>query len=267
MFKGLRSVLLILSLIALGSCATTPKIQHSEIEYKSGKTTMKGYMAYPADTSGKLLPGVLVVHEWWGQNAYARKRADMLAAQGYVALALDMYGEGKQASHPKDAMAFSSAVFKNLKVAKQRFNAALQTLKANPRVDKNKIAAIGYCFGGGVVLTMARMGVDIQAVASFHGTLKSPIKAKKGAFKGDVYIFNGAADPFVRPKDLSNIEKEFKKAGIPLKVKNYDGAQHAFTNPGATKLGKEFGLPLSYNQAADEDSWQTLLKWFKTELK
>ncbi len=262
MFKLTKFLILIISLFYFASCATPSKIEHSEIEYKSGDTTMKGYMAYPADSSQKLLPGVIVVHEWWGHNDYARKRADMLAEQGYVAFALDMYGQGKQASHPKDAMAFSSAVFQNLELAKKRFNSALETLKSNPRVDKNRIAAIGYCFGGGIVLSMVRMGVDLKAVASFHGSLASPIVAAKGSFEGEAYVFNGAADPMVKPEDITGIKKEFKAAGIELKLKNYDGAQHAFTNPGATAMGKKFGLPLAYNEAADNDSWNTLLNWF-----
>ncbi len=268
--KALFSLCLETTLLTmLVSCATSPKIQHSQIDYKSADSnvTMKGYMAYPTDSGSAKLPGVLVVHEWWGHNDYARKRADMLAEQGYVAFALDMYGEGKQAAHPKDAMAFSSAVFKNLEQAKKRFNAALETLKSHPKVDKDRIGAIGYCFGGGIVLSMARMGVDLDAVASFHGSLRSPIKAHKGAFKGDVYIFNGAADPMVKPEDLKDIQKEFKEAGIDMQLKNYDGAQHAFTNPGATELGKKFALPLSYNAAADQDSWDTLIQWLSSELK
>ena len=265
MRKLLGLLFLGLGLSFISSCATTPQIEHSEIDYTSGKDVMKGYMAYPSDTTKKY-PAVIVVHEWWGHNEYARERADMLAQQGYVAFALDMYGEGKQADHPKDAMKFSQAVFKNIKQAKSRFTAALETLKAQPHVDKDRIGAIGYCFGGGIVLSMARMGVDLNAVASFHGSLKSPLKAKKGSFSGSAYVFNGAADPMVSAEDIAGIKSEFKKAGIPLEFKNYDGAQHAFTNPGATELGKKFGLPLSYNEAADKDSWNSLLKFFKEKL-
>ncbi len=257
--------LVLIGLTLLSGCASGPRIQSSEIEYKAGKTTLKGYIAYPADTSKKY-PGVLVVHEWWGHNEYARKRADMLAEQGYVAFALDMYGEGKQASHPKDAMMFSQAIFKNMEEAKKRFMSALETLKSQPNVEKEKIGAIGYCFGGGVVLAMARLGIDLNAVASFHGGLKSPLKAKKGNFNGSVYIFNGAADPMVSADDIKNFKAEFTKAEIPFEFKNYDGALHAFTNPGATEMGKTFGLPLGYNEAADKDSWNSLLDFFKTRL-
>jgi dienelactone hydrolase len=221
---------------------------------------MKGYLAYPSHTETPR-PGILVVHEWWGHNEYARTRADMLAKEGFVALALDMYGQGKQAEHPKDAMKFSSAVFKDLDGAKKKFLAAMETLKSHPSVDKEKIGAIGYCFGGGIVLTMARMGVDLGAVASFHGSLTSPVKAKKGRFDGEVYVFNGAADPMVKKEHIENFKKEFDRAGIEYQIKNYDGAMHAFTNPAATQLGKEYNLPLAYDPAADKDSWDSLLSF------
>ena len=162
-------------------------------------------------------------------------------------------------------MKFSKAVFKNIDEAKARFKAALEVLKSQDNVDTDQIGAIGYCFGGGIVLTMARMGVELDAVASFHGSLSSPIKAQKGGFDGAVYIFNGAADPMVSAQDITNIKDEFKKADIDLKIKNYDGVQHAFTNPEATQLGKKFNLPLSYNLAADQDSWDSLLDFFAKE--
>ncbi len=241
------------------------EIETKEITYKTGQTEMKGHLSYPVGDKKKKYPGIIVVHEWWGQNNYSRSRADLLAQQGYVTLALDMYGQGKQATHPKDAMKFSKAVFKNIEEAKARFMAALEVLKSQENVDTEQIGAIGYCFGGGIVLTMARMGVELDAVASFHGSLSSPIKAKKGEFDGDVYIFNGAADPMVSAADITNIKEEFKSADIDLKIKNYDGAQHAFTNPEATQLGKKFGLPLSYNLAADQDSWSSLLDFFAEE--
>lgn len=246
-------------------CATNSKFQGSEITYQNKTTQMKGYMAFKDDGNTKK-PGIIVVHEWWGHNSYARERADMLAKEGYVALALDMYGEGKQANHPKKAGEFSSAVFKNMKEAKSRFLAALETLKSHPHVDKTKIAAIGYCFGGGIVLSMARMGVDLDAVVSFHGSLKSPVKAKKGAVKAKVLVFNGQADPMVPAKDVQGFKKEMKKASVNFRVVDYPGAKHAFTNPEADDLAKKFpplANAIGYQKEADVDSWNQTLTYFK----
>ena len=258
----LKSILILgLSLLAFG-CATSSSKVGNEITYQNDETEMVGYLASKDDGNTKK-PGILVVHEWWGHNEYARERADMLAKEGYVALAVDMYGNGKQAAHPKDAAKFSSAVFKNIDEAKSRFLAALETLKSHPHVNKEKIGAIGYCFGGGIVLTMARMGVDLDGVVSFHGSLKSPAKAKKNKVKAELLVYNGAADPLVSEADIKGFKKEMKRAGVSYKFVNFKGAKHAFTNPDATKLGEKFGLPLAYDKEADEKSWAGALDLFK----
>jgi len=232
-----------------------------EISYVVDSTTMKGYIAYPKEKEGKK-PGVLVVHEWWGHNAYARHRADMLADLGYVALALDMYGEGKQAEHPQDAQKFAMSVMGNIETAKARFIKALEILKADPQVDSTKIAAIGYCFGGSVVLTMVNAGIDLQAAAVFHAGLQLPIQPQKGLIKTKVLVCNGGADPFIPEKDVSNFKKSMKEAGVDLNYITYKGAKHAYTNPGATKLGKKFNLPLEYNEEADHQSWAEMKNFF-----
>lgn len=261
----MRLTILISFLIFFSGCATQKKFQGSEITYQNKTTKMKGYMAFEDDGNTKK-PGIIVVHEWWGHNSYARKRAEMLAKEGYVALALDMYGDGKQADHPKKAGEFSSAVFKNMDEAKSRFLAALETLKSHPHVDKTKIAAIGYCFGGGIVLSMARMGVDLEGVVSFHGSLKSPVKAKKGQVKANILVFNGQADPMVPASDVAGFEKEMGKVKATYRVVNYPGAKHAFTNMEADDLAKKFpplANAIGYQKLADEDSWNQTLKFFK----
>ncbi len=223
---------------------------------------MVGYIAN-VDSGKTKKPGILVVHEWWGHNDYARKRADMLAQEGYVAMAIDMYGNGKQADHPKKANEFSSAVFQNLPEARARFEAALNTLKSHPQVDKEKIGAIGYCFGGGVVLSMARAGLPLDGVVSFHGSLQSPIKAKKGQVKADILVFNGGSDPMVKPSHIQDFKKEMESVGATYDLINFPDAVHAFTNPDATKLGKKFNLPLAYDKKADEESWSKTQDFFK----
>ena len=247
--------------VAMGAAPADAKVIGKAVDYTAQGVVMKGYLAYDEKVAGKR-PGVLVVHEWWGHNEYARKRARMLAEQGYTALAVDMYGDGKQAMHPDDAGKFSSEVMKNFDSAKARFLAAADFLKQQPTVDPARIAAIGYCFGGGVVLNMARQGVDLKGVASFHGSLAGVQPAQAGRVKARLMVFNGADDKFVSPEQIESFKKEMTDAGADFTFVNYPGAIHSFTNPGATALGKKFNLPLAYNAKADRESWDELKKFF-----
>jgi len=232
------------------------------VNYQAGDVTLKGYLAYDNAIKTKQ-PAVLVVHEWWGHNEYARKRATMLAELGYTALAVDMYGDGKTATHPKEAGAFAGEVSKNMPVAKARFEAALDLLKKRDTVDSDKLAAIGYCFGGGVVLNMARLGVDLAGVASFHGALATENPAQPGTVKAKVIVFNGADDPMSPPAQVETLKKEMQDAGVAFEYVGYPGVKHSFTNPDADKIGAEFSLPLTYNAAADKDSWNKLTVFLK----
>ncbi|MCG6537874.1 MAG: dienelactone hydrolase family protein, partial [Syntrophales bacterium LBB04] len=166
----LISIMFLLILLLAGPVQAKPNIEGATVEYSANGVVMKGYLAYDKNITGKR-PGVLVVHEWWGLDDYARKRARMLAELGYTALAVDMYGDGKQADHPDEAGKFSSELMKNFESAKGRFTAAMEFLKAQSVVDPQKIAAVGYCFGGGIVLNMARQGIGLKGGASFHGSL------------------------------------------------------------------------------------------------
>ena len=228
-----------------------------EITYMSGDTQMKGYIARDDAVTGKR-PGILVVHEWWGHNDYARKRANMLAEQGYTALAVDMYGDGKTASHPGDAGKFATAVRKNMDVAAARFTAALETLASNETVNPEQISAIGYCFGGGIVLAMARRGADLDLVASFHGSVATDKPVEKGQVKSRIAVFNGAADPMVTTAQIEAFKTEMDNAEVDYLLVNYPGVLHAFTNPGADAYAEKFGIPLKYDAAADADSWNQL---------
>ena len=212
-------------------------------------------------------PGILVIHEWWGLNDYARSRARMFAELGYTALALDMYGDGKQAHHPDDAQKFSSEVSKNAKLAKARFDAALHLLKKEPTVDANNIAAVGYCFGGTVALNMARIGEPLKAVLSFHGGLGTDHPAEAGKIKARIASFTGEDDPFIPAAQVAAFKQEMDKARATYKVVTYPGAKHAFTNPDADKYGQEFKLPLAYNAAADKDSWKEGLEFLAETFK
>ena len=253
-------------LLAVGAALAWPAlaaIQTEEITYSSADgTSMKGYLAWDDATAAKR-PGVLVVHEWWGHNEYARKRARMLAGLGYTALAVDMYGDGKTASHPDDAGKFATAVRQHLDVGRARFQAAEDRLKQHPTVDASRIAAIGYCFGGAVVLQMARDGLDLAAVASFHGSLATTAPAKPGAVKARMLVCHGGADKFISDTDIADFKAEMKAAGAQMDFKVYPGALHSFTNPEADEYAKKFSMPIGYNAAADQQSWQDMQDLFK----
>lgn len=234
-----------------------------EVEYQGDGIKLKGYLAYDDRVQGKR-PGVLVVHEWWGLNDYVRQRARMLAELGYTALAVDMYGNGKLATHPDDAGKFASELGKNFPVAKTRFNAARTLLGQHATVDNAHVAAIGYCFGGGVVLNMARAGEDLDAVVSFHGSLgSSSIKAEPGVVKAPILVLNGADDRFVTKEHVATFKAEMDKAGATYTFIDYPGALHGFTNPQADELGKKFNMPIAYDAAADKASWQEMQQFLK----
>ncbi len=253
---------LLLSLTLLAACpAVLAEVVTEELDYRHGDTVMHGLLAYDDALEGAR-PGVLVVHEWWGQNDYPRQRARMLAALGYTALAVDMYGQGKTATHPDDAGKFAGAVAGNLPLAKARFDAALAALREQPTVVGDKIAAIGYCFGGGVVINMARLGTDIAGVVSYHGSLATQHPAGPGDISTPLLVFNGADDPLVTAEQIEAFRREMDAAGADYQFINYPGAVHGFTNPGADEVGKKFGLPLAYDPEADRDSWQRTQAFF-----
>ena len=258
----MRSLITLL-IMALFPFVSMAEVKGEVVEYTTDGTTMKGFVAYDDAVKGER-PAVLVVHEWWGHNDYARKRAMMLAELGYTALAVDMYGDGKQAEHPKDAGAFAGEVRKNMDVAEARFNAGVSLLKNHETVNADQISAIGYCFGGGIVLEMARRGVDLDLVASFHGSLNTASPAAPGSLKGEkVLVFNGAADRMVKPEHIDAFKAEMAQAGADLVFVDYPDTLHAFTNPEADEYAARFNIPLAYNPEADKDSWHGLTEGLK----
>jgi dienelactone hydrolase len=234
------------------------EVQTKEVTYKQGDTELQGFFAWDAQAKGKR-PGVLVVHEWWGHNQHARNQAIRLAKSGYVGFALDMYGKGKVTTHPPDAEAFAAEATRDFEVAKARFSAALDVLKKDPHVDREKIAAIGYCFGGGIALAMARIGMDLDAVVTFHGSIGTKFPAAPGAVKARLLILTGADDPMIGPDQVEAFKKEMTAAGAKFEVVSEPHAKHSFTNPDADKVGM---AALAYNADADKDSWSRMLKFF-----
>jgi dienelactone hydrolase len=253
-----RGLAVAAALFALGS-AVSAAVQTRVVEYKQGDTTLQGFMAWDDAAKGRR-PGVLVVHEWWGHNDHARNSATRLAQAGYVGFALDLFGKGKVTTHPKDAEAFVAEATRDPAVLVARYNAALEQLKRDPHVDPEKIAAIGYCFGGGVVLRMARAGADLDAVVSIHGVLATKSPAEKGKVKARVLVLTGADDPMVPNEQVEAFKSEMTAAGAKFEVISYPHAKHGFTNPNADKAGMD---GLAYNEEADKKSWAAVLDLFQ----
>lgn len=242
-------------------------IREEPVTYKDGATEMKGFVVYDDAVKDKR-PGVVVVHEWWGITKHVHGEARKLAEQGYTAFIADMYGDGKTADNPKDAGALSGGVMKDPQAMQSRFNAARATLAQHQTVDPSRIGAVGYCFGGAVVLNMARAGADLAGVATFHGTLGANVPAPApGTVKAKLLVLNGADDPFVKPEAIDSFKKEMDAAKVDYKFVNYPGAVHAFTNPAATEAGKKFNLPLAYNAEADKESKAEAAKFFQDAFK
>ena len=241
--------------------AASAALQAHAVDYSAGGTQLQGYLAWDDAVKGRR-PGVIVVHEWWGYNAHARRAAERLAKAGYVAFALDMFGKGKLAEHPDQAQAFVAEAMKDANTP-DRFNAALAVLKSDSHCDSTRIGAIGYCFGGAVVLGMARAGADLKAVGTFHGALATQTPAQPGAVKAKLLIQAGTADPMVTADAVTAFEKEMTDAHADFRVIRYPGAKHSFTKPDAAKHGV---AGLEYNAEADKKSWAELIKFFKANL-
>jgi dienelactone hydrolase len=262
----MRRLILAVLTSFIGLASAQAAIKGGEVEYKAGNTVHKGYLVYDDAVTGKR-PGVLVVHEWWGHNEHARNSARKLAEAGYVALALDMYGSGKTADHPDNAKQFMQALTGDAKVVRRRFDAALNALKRHKTVDRQRVAAIGYCMGGIIVLNMAREGANLAGVASFHGSLGTSSPAKPGKVKAKVLVLTGADDPFVPAEQVDAFKKEMDAARADYKVVSYPNAKHSFTNPEADALGTKFNMPFAYNAEADKQSWAELQSFLKTVFK
>lgn len=252
-------------LIALLLCCSTvaqAAIQTREVPYTAADgTRLVGYHAWDDAISGPR-PGVIVVHEWWGLNDYAKRRARDLAALGYSALAVDMYGDGRNTQHPDDAKAFMNAALADPAIPKARFQAGLDLLKAQPQTDPARLAAIGYCFGGKVVLDMARQGLPLAAVVSFHGALVTATPATPGSVKAKVLVEHGAADSFITAEQIAAFKAEMDQAGADYRFVELPGAKHGFSNPDAD-AHKGHGLDLGYQKEADERSWADMQALFK----
>lgn len=245
---------------AIKETASSASLKEEAATYTDNGVTMRGLVVYDANKEGKR-PAVLVVPEWWGLVDYPKMRARKLAELGYIAMAVDMYGNGKIADNPDDAGKLAGPFYQDLKMTKSRFDAALAKLKTYSQADTNNIAAIGYCFGGGVVLNVARLGTELKGVVSFHGTLIGA-PANKNLLKAKILVCHGEADQFVKPEEVAKFKKQMDSIGADYTFKQYPDATHAFTNPVATANGKKFNMPIKYNPEADTASWNDMKVFF-----
>ena len=260
--KALLTILFMGAISLLDAEPVPPTIKGEEVIYKDGNVTLKGYVAYNLKQQGKR-PAIVVVPEWWGNNDYTRMRANMLAELGYIAIAADMYGDGKIAANPTDAQTFATPFYKDPQLGNSRIEAAVKKLQSYPQADAGKMAAVGYCFGGAMVLNAAKLGMDFKGVVSFHGGLATA-PATPGSTKAKILVCNGAADKFVSEEDKKNFKSNLDAVKAPYIFKEYPGALHAFSNPNATEVGKKFNMPIAYNEAADKQSWIDMKAFFKT---
>jgi len=248
---------LMIVLTLLAAPGARAEIRTETVDYQDGDTTLQGFLAWDDAIEGPR-PGVLVIHEWWGHNDYARGRARDLATLGYVAFALDMYGKDKVTTDPAKAREWAGAFYRDPALALRRARSGLDVLMKHALTDRKRVAAIGYCFGGTMVLNLAYRGTDIAGVVSFHGGLIDPPDGAK--IRAKILVCHGADDPMVPEAKVSSFQKAMRSAGADWQFIAYGGAVHAFTNPAADRAG----IPgVAYNEAAARRSWEHMKVFFR----
>jgi dienelactone hydrolase len=257
-----RTVAIVMGwLVLVGSASATLKTK--KIAYKDGNVECQGFLAWDDAVKGPR-PGVLVLHEWWGLDDYARGRAEQLAKLGYVAFAADMYGNGKVAEHPREAGQLAGKVRANVQDWRKRAASALDVLASQPQCDKNKLAAIGYCFGGSTALQLAYSGADLKAVVTFHAALPAPTPEEARQIKAAILVCHGADDKFIPDQAIKSFRDALDKAGVKYEFVSYPDTVHSFTVPGADKHNI---AGMKYNKTADEDSWKRMKSLLASKLK
>ncbi len=248
----------VLSMIFLTS-GLNAKIITETVEYKQGNTILEGYFAYDDSIKGKV-PGILIIHQWKGIQDYEKKRAEQIAMLGYTAFVLDIYGKGIRPTTPEEAGKQATIYRSDRKLMRERAQAGLNVLKKFKNVDSGKIAVMGYCFGGGAALELARSGAGVIGAVSFHGNLDTPNISDAKNIKGKVLVLHGADDPYVSSQQILTFEDEMRKANIDYQVVIYGGAVHGFTD---SSNGNDNSKGLAYNKKADERSWKEMKMFYK----
>jgi dienelactone hydrolase len=241
---------------------TTVTLKEQTVTVNSDGASLSCYVVYNDAIKGKR-PAVLVLPEWWGITDYPRMRARMLAQLGYVGMAVDLYGDGKVADSPALAQTYAMPFYQHPEKAKTRIDSCIAKIRSFDVVDSANIGAIGYCFGGGMLLNTARLGDDLKGVVSFHGSLIGT-PARKDLLRTKLLVLHGNADQFVTPKDVAAFKKQMDSIGASYTFIGYDSATHAFTNPASTANGQKFHMPIAYNAKADTASWEAMKNFFAT---
>ena len=242
------------------SITSKASIVEKPVSYEVNGKTYDGYVTFDSSEKGKR-PAILVVPEWWGLTDYPRSRARQLAELGYIAMAVDMYGDGKTAEDPKTAQELATPYYKDPTLSKTVLDVAMNVLRKYPQTDTSKMAAIGYCYGGFVVLNAAKLGIDLKGIVSFHGGLGG-VPVDKKLIKAKILICHGADDQFTNA-EVPAFKKSMDSAGVDYTFISYPGATHAFSNPAATAKGIKYHMPIAYNAAADSASWSDMKAFFK----
>lgn len=235
-------------------------IKESAVSYSLNGENYCDFVMYDKHLEGKR-PAILVIPEWWGLNDYPKSRARQLAELGYIAMAVDMYGNDQLAANPVEAGELAGIYYKNPELTKVRLDAAMAQLKKYAETDTAKMAAVGYCFGGFVVLNAAKLGADLKGVVSFHGGLTG-VKPQKDLLKAKILVCHGGADELENPH-VADFKKQMDAIDADYTFKTYANASHAFSNPAATANGEKFNMPIKYNEAADTASWNEMKEFFK----
>ncbi len=240
--------------------ANTAIIKEDSVNMSINGKNYTGFVAYNENLKGSR-PAIIVVPEWWGLNDYTRNRGKQLAGLGYIAMSIDMYGNGRLGTDPKTAQELATPYYNDPTMAKTHIDAAIEKIKTFSQTDTSKIAAIGYCFGGFIVLNAAKLGADLKGVVTFHGGLGG-VAPQKDLLKARILVCHGGADEFENPH-VAEFKKQMDSIGADYTFKIYPNATHAFSNPAATEIGKKFNMPIAYNAAADSASWNDMKEFLK----
>jgi dienelactone hydrolase len=251
--------IVLVMLLATASGGGAAMIKEQYHEYSHNGTVLEGFAAWDEDVEGKR-PGIIVVHEWNGINPQILQRCRMLAELGYFAFAADIYGKGVRPQNPEESAKQATLYRKDRVLMRARANAALDEIRKFPQVYPDKVATMGYCFGGGVALEQARSGADIVGALSFHGNLDTPDLTDAGNIKAKILVLHGAADPYVPIEQVMTFRKEMEEAGVDWQLVMYGHAVHSFTNPGA---GDDPSKGAAYNEKADSRSWEAMISFFE----
>jgi dienelactone hydrolase len=253
----------VLAAAALTCAAAEAKVVTKTVDYDYEGKKMQGYLAYD-DAKAGARPAILVVHEWWGLNDYTKSRTRQLAEMGYVAFAADMYGDGKTTSDVKQAQAWSSEVGGQPGLLAARSRAALEVLRKMPQSNPDKLAAIGFCFGGTTVLQLAYTGAPLKSTVTFHGGLVVPTDEQAHKIGGTLLVLHGAEDGFIKPETIDGMRKALDAAKVDWYMVSYANAVHAFSNPDADS----YKIPgIGYNRNAAERSWDEMGRLFHTQFE